>query len=256
MSTAPHYGLIGGAPSDASAETLRALEGYNRGHRKNPVVACASDMWAVGCAETAEGPVDYPVSWTDIESDEAWAKEMLDLAGVGRGDFAFFSYIYSRSAHTWPWLKMGFERGARLATGMPTQWDAYRLEMYCRLFAVKLVFGLTPEALDGLEGAGHRLSEVFGKVERIIAVGEAWRRLREAGLAPWKLHWLGPIVAIDPCDGAGARFDYKQWTLEGDGGRLTISNALPRACAFTRTPLAAKGRIGVADGEPRLFMEE
>ncbi len=228
MSATSHYGLVGGAPSDASAATLALLQGYNRGHRKNPAVPGASDVWAIGCAETAEGPTEYPVSWTDIGRDEAWAKEMLDLAGVGGGDFAFFSYIYSRSAHTWPWLKMGFERGAKLATGMPTQWDAYRLEMYCRLFPVKFIFGLTPEALDGLEGAGHKLASVFCKVGRIIAVGDAWRRLRDAGLSPWKLYWLGPILAIDPSDGTGARFDHKQWTLEDEGGRLLISNKLAR----------------------------
>jgi hypothetical protein len=74
---------------------------------------------------------------------------------------------------------------------MPTQWDAYRLEMYCRLFAVKFVFGVTPEALDGLEAAGHKLSTVFGNVGRIIAYSGAWQRLREAGLMPWKFYWLG-----------------------------------------------------------------
>lgn len=255
MSTQTHYGLIGGAPSDASAETLQLLEGYDRGQRKNPAVNGASDLWAIGCAETADGAIDYPVSWTDIANDESWAKEMLDLAGVGAGDFAFFSYIYSRSAHTWPWLRMGFTRGARMATGMPTQWDAYRLEMYCRLFAVKFIFGLTPEALDGLEGAGHKLATVFGKVDRIIAVGAAWQRLRDAGLAPWKLYWLGPIVAVDTGDSGGARFDHKQWRLEGENGQLRISNLAPRAARFERTLLNARGRVENVNGEPRLFVE-
>jgi hypothetical protein len=255
MTISPHFGLIGGAPSDASADTLSLLEGYNRGHTKNPAVPGAADIWAIGCADTADGPVEFPVSWTDIANDEIWAKEMLDLAGVGGGDFAFFSYIYSRSAHTWPWLKMGFERGAKLATGMPTQWDAYRLEMYCRLFAVKLVFGLTPEALDGLEGAGHKLDVMFGKVDRLIAVGDAWRRLRQADLQPWKLYWLWPSSAIDPWEGGGARFDCTQWAIEEQGGQLSISNKLPRATSFKNSPLASSGRVEKVGGEPRLFME-
>jgi hypothetical protein len=256
MSSSTHYGLIGGAPSDADADTLALLEGYSRGLAKNPVVKGASDLWAIGCAETADGAIDYPLSWTDIASDETWANDMLDLAGVDAGDFAFFSYVYSRSAHTWPWLKAGFARGARLATGMPTQWDAYRLEMYCRLFEVKLVFGATPEALDGLEGAGHKLATVFGRVERIIAVGDAWRRLRDAGLAPWKLHWLGPIIAVDPCDGKGARFDHRQWEISADDGQLRISNRTLRQARFDHTPLTTKGRIGTIDGEPRLFLAD
>jgi hypothetical protein len=254
MKKAPHYGLIGGAPSDASAETLALLEGYHRGLRKNPAVAGASDLWGVGCAEMREGPVDYPISWTDIAEDEAWAAEMLALAGVGAGDFAFFSYIYSRSGQTWPWLKAGFERGAKLATGMPTQWDAYRLEMYCRMFDAKLVFGVTPEVLDGLEGGGHKLAAVFARVERLIATPPAWRRLADAGLPAWKLHWLGPIIAIDPCDGRGARFDHAQWTLEDDAGRVLISSRRPRAARFERAELALNGRVESADGEPRLFV--
>lgn len=255
MSTATHFGLIGGAPSDANAATLKSLEGYNRGQRKNPVVAGASDLWAIGCAETATGPVDYPVSWADIANDENWAKEMLDFAGLRSGDLAFFSYIYSRSAHTWPWMRSGFERGAKLATGMPTQWDAYRLEMYCRLFPVRFIFGITPEVLDGLEGGGHKLGAVFAKVDRIIAVGDAWRRLREAGKEPWKLHWLGPIITVDPVDGGGARFDHKQWVLEDDNGQLRISNRHKRASTFKRTPLSLNGRIEKVGDEPRLFVD-
>lgn len=255
MSTSSHIGLIGGAASDASAETLALLEGYNRGHRKNPVVEGASDLWAIGCAETADGPIDYPISWTDSAKDEVWANALLDLAGVKKGDLAFFSYIYSRSGHTWPLLRAGFERGARMATGMPTQWDAYRLEMYCRLFDVDFIFGLTPEALDGLEGAGHKLAAVFGKADRIVASGGAWQRLRDVGLTPWKLHWLGPIIAIDPCDGGGARFDHGQWSFESEAGQLRISNKQPRAATFARTLLNTKARVETIDDEPRLFLD-
>jgi hypothetical protein len=255
MSIASHLGLIGGAPSDASPETLALLEGYNRGQQKNPAVAGAADLWAIGCAETAAGPIDYPISWTDSANDKIWADALLDLAGVRKGDLAFFSYIYSRSGHTWPLLKAGFERGARMATGMPTQWDAYRLEMYCRLFAVNFIFGLTPETLDGLEGAGHKLASVFAKVDRIIASGAAWQRLRDAGLTPWKLHWLGPIIAVDLCDGGGARFDHTQWTIESDGGQLRISNKHARAASFERTLLSAKGHVETIDGAPRLFLD-
>lgn len=256
MTAIPHYGLIGGAPSDASPETLALLKGYNKGQRKNPAIPNASDIWAVGCAETAEGPVDYPISWTDIANDEAWPNQMLDLAGVGRGDLAFFSYVYSRSGHTWPWLRAGFERGAKLATGMPTQWDAYRLEMYCRLFPVKFVFGLTPEALDGLESGGHKLATVFGNVQRLVAFGAAWSRLRDAGLSPWRLYWLGPIIAVDPADGGGARFDHQQWSFDAEAGRLRISNKAPRQAAFQRTLLSARGQVETIGGEPRLFLED
>jgi hypothetical protein len=128
--------------------------------------------------------------------------------------------------------------------------------MYCRLFPVRFIFGLTPEALDGLEAGGHKPATVFGKVNRVVAVGSAWQRLRDAGLEPWKLHWLGPIIAVDPCDGAGARFDHAQWALEDDGGQLRISNTLARACTFKRTLLNVSGRVEKIDGEPRLFVED
>lgn len=256
MRQTPHFGLIGGAPGNASAETLKLLNGYNRGHRKNPAVKGASDVWSVGCAEMADGPIDYPISWNDIAADETWARQMLINAGVKAGELLFFSYIYSRSGHTWPWLKSAFDLGAKLATGMPTQWDGYRLEMYCRLFPVRLIFGLTPEVLDGLEGAGHKLATVFANVEQIIAVGAAWDRLNAVGVKPWKLYWLGPIIAVDPCDGGGARFDHKQWALEGDGERLLISNLQRREASFMRAALATRGRVEAVNGEPRLFVAE
>lgn len=253
MSRTDNFGLIGGAPTSASPETLATLAGYNRGHTKNPTLKGASDLWAVACAVLADGPIDYAISWHDIAADAAFAARMLDLAAIGRDDFVFFSYIYSQSGHTWPLLKAGFDRGAKMATGMPTQWDAYRLEMYLRRFKAKMVFGVTPEVLDGLEGGGHKLSSVFGAVQTLVATAGAWERLDAAGLKPWKLHWLGPIIAIDPCDGHGARFDHAQWRLNSVDGRLLISNRLRRATTFSQAALPISGTVETIDGEPRLF---
>lgn len=252
----PHYGLLAGAPSSADAATLARIVGYSRGLTKNPALANAPDTWAIGRAFMAGDEIACPISWRDIEADCAWAARMLDLIGVRRDDFLLYSYLYSQSAQTWPWLAAGFERGAKLATGMPTLWDAYRLEMYIRMFAVKLVFGVSPGVLDGLEGAGHDIGKLFAKVDRVIALPSAFDRLKAAGVTAWKVRWAGPILAIDPGDGGGARFDAETWTLDSDRGRILISNKSERLTPFNRADTGLRGQIEAVRGEPRLFVAE
>jgi hypothetical protein len=251
-----YFGLIAGAPSSADAATLAKIRGYTRGLSRNPVIPGAPDTWAIARAFMASGEEAYPIGWRDIENDVPFAAHMLDLLGVGRGDFLFFAYLYSQSGQSWPWLKAGFDRGAKLATGMPTQWDAYRLEMYLRLFKVRLAFGISAGTLDGLAGAGHDIGKVLGAADRIVALPDACVRLRAAGLKPWRLHWIGPILAVDPCDGSGAHFDHGQWRLEADAeGRILVSNIGERMTPFARADTGARGAVRPVDGEPRLFVE-
>ena len=250
-----HYGLIAGAPSSADASALRRLDGYARGLTKNPTLANAPDTWAIGRAFLAEGEIACPYSWADIESDVAWGARMEDLIGAARGDFLFFSYLYSQSAQSWPWMKAGFDRGAKMATGMPTQWDAYRLEMYLRLFKVKLVFGVSTGVLDGLEGAGHDIGAQFRKAGRVLALPGAWERLNAADVDAWKVRWIGPILAVDPCDGEGAHFDHGTWSFVSDQGRLLLSNKRARMTPFVRADTGVHGAVETVGGEPRLFIE-
>lgn len=250
-----HYGLFGGAPATDDPQALAALKGYARGLTKSPV-ASASDLWAIGRVDLADGEVaDMPITWSEIERDTVWAAQILDLLGVGAGDFCFYSFFYGQSAQFWPLMKATFDRHGRMASGMPTAWDSYRLETYMRLFQLKLDFGVSPEILDGLEAAGHDIAKVFASAETLVALPGAWERLVAKGFKPWRLTWLGPILAVDPCDGGGGRFDHGQWTLEAEAGEILVTSAPGRTARFERARTGARGEVREVGGEPRYFSE-
>lgn len=248
-----HYGLFGGVPATDDPQVLAPLAGYGRGLRKSPMKG-ASELWAIGRVDLADGVVaDMPITWPEIEHDTAWAAGVLDEMGVGDGDLCFYSFLYGQSAQFWPWMKATFDRGARMGSGMPTAWDAYRLETYLRLFRLKLHFGVSPQLLDGLEAAGHDIAAVFTHAELIAALPGAWERLTSKGFKPWRVTWLGPILAVDPCDGTGGRFDAADWRLESHDGEILVSSRPGRTACFDAARTGVRGEIRSVDGTPRFF---
>ncbi len=246
------YGLYGGLAHDASAAEIAGLGGYLRGLRRSPVPGAAA-LWGIGQAELPSGIVPLPVSWDDIDRDTAWAARMADLMELEPDQFVLYTLNHAQSAQIWPWLHVTFQRKARFATVMPIAWDAGRLEMYTRRFAVHHLFGVAPVTLDGLAAAGHDPANVLGRIGRISAQPGAWERLTEAGLKPWRLTWLGPLLVLDPCDGSGGRFDASQWILEAVDGEIVLTSQSNRTARFERVPTGVKGKIATVDGEPRLF---
>ena len=248
-----HYGLFGGTPATDDPQVLKTLDGYSRGLSKPPI-AGASDLWSIGRVDLADGVVvDMPITWPEIERDTAWAAAMLDKLGVGAGDFCFYAFLYGQSAQFWPWMKATFDRGARSGSGMPTAWDSYRHETFLRLFRLKLVFGISADNLNGLEAAGHDIGKVYAGSELLAALPGAWERLVAAGFRPWRITWLGPLLAVDPCDGGGGRFDAGEWRLEAEGGEILVSSRPGRTATFDRARTGVRGEIRTVDGEPRVF---
>lgn len=248
-----HYGLFGGVPTTDDPVRLAALRGYGRGLSKPPITG-APDLWGVGRAELRDRTLDVPFSWADVEKDTAWASARLDELGVGAGHFCIYNYYYRQSAQFWPFLKAGFDRGARVATGNPASWDAARMEMYQRRFTPQITFGISPQTVDGLENLGFDAAKVYASSRTLIALPGAWERLRAKGLQPWRLMWLGPILALEPAERSGARFDHGQWTLEAPDGEILVTSH-SRAANFSRLGTGVAGRIATVDGEPRAFVE-
>ena len=119
---------------------------------------------------------------------------------------------------------------------------------------VKIGRSVAPVTLDGLAVAGHDPIAVMRRIGRVSAQPGAWERLAQAGLAPARLTWIGPLLVFDPCDGSGGRFDSAQWDLETVDGEIVLTSGPERTARFEREPTGIKGRIAIADGEPRLYV--
>lgn len=200
-------------------------------------------LLGIGCVRTANGPLPYHFSFRDAEVDNHWMAQCLREIGIGSGDLIHITHLYAEVAQFWSIYHGARLLGAVYANGMPTPFDAYRLEMYTRRFKLAAVIGITPQTLEGMEQGGHDLATVFGRAQRLIALPEAAARLRSLGLETGNLVRMGPFVAIEAVAGEGARFNNREWRVEAIGGELHVTSAAPRAGQFERLATGVKGHV-------------
>ena len=200
-------------------------------------------LWAVGAAETADGLIDYPVSNRDMVADTRWAGERLKAMGVTRGALLDFVHNYRECGQFWPYYMAAAAMGAPVMNGMATPWDVGRTEMYTRRFDLALIMGVSGATTEGLRAFGHDPAKVFAKAPVLIAREPAASELEAAGLRPWRVTLLGPLLLTAPA-GDGAPYDTSQWTVEVDGeGRLLVSSGLDRAARYDRLDTGLRGRV-------------
>lgn len=200
-------------------------------------------LWAVGAAETAAGLIDHPISNRDMAADTRWAGARLKAMGVTRGALLDLVHNYRECGQFWPWYMAAAAMGAPVMNGMATPWDVGRTEMYTRRFDLALVMGISGATTEGLRAFGHDPARVFARVPLLIAREPAASELGSAGLKPWRLTLLGPLLLTAPA-GEGAPYDTSQWTVEADGdGRLRVSSGIDRAARYDRLDTGRRGRV-------------
>lgn len=201
------------------------------------------DILAVGCVRTAQGPLQYRFSWRDAEVDNNWMANCLRSLGIERGNLIHITHPYAELAQFWSIYHGARQLGAVYANGMPTAFDAYRLEMYLRRFELTAVIGTTAQTLDGLVQGGHDIAILFGRAKMRIALPEAAARLREHGLKTGNLIKMGPFLAIEAVPGEGARFNNREWQVSAIDGELHVTSAPPRAGQFRQLATGVKGYV-------------
>jgi len=215
-------------------------------------------LWGIGCVRVPAGALPYPISWRDIEADTRWTQHLLRGMGIAPGALVHLSHYYSELAQLWPFYQATRDLGAVIANGMPSPFDAYRLEMYLRRFRLTAAIGIAPDTLNSLEQQGHDLQKLFASTAVLAALPGAWERLRVLGFKPWRLIALGPLLAIEAPDASGARFNNREWQVTGGGDGLRVSAGPQRACDFRELETGVAGMVekveGAAGPEFRLFV--
>lgn len=200
-------------------------------------------LWAVGVADSIDGLIDYPISNRDMSADIRWATGRLGDLGVSKGALLDFVHDYRECGQFWPYYMAAAAIGAPVMNGMATPWDAGRTEMYTRRFDLGLVMGVNSATLEGLVALGHDPAEVFARTSMVCAREPGASELEAAGLNPWRLTLLGPLLLIAPAN-QGAPYDLSQWTVEADGeGCLLITACSDRAARFDRLDSGKRGRV-------------
>lgn len=216
-------------------------------------------LWGIGCVRAPAGVLPYPVSWRDVDVDARWMQRQLGEMGVVPGSFVHICHFYADLAQAWPFYQGARNIGAVFANGMPTSYDAYRLEMYLRRFRLQAAIGVTEDTLDGLVQGGHDPAVIYANAAVTAAHPGAWERLRSFGFRPWRLRALGPLYTVEAPDESGGRFDNREWRVQCEDGRLLLSAAHQRAARFERLDTGLRGRLESvkteAGPELRVFVE-
>jgi hypothetical protein len=201
-----------------------------------------ASIFGIGRFGEGARQVDFEIGWPEFERDIAWAHRMLELWQIGPRQHV----LMSTKNMDGPWIS-AVERALR-AIGVvycnaePFSWDARRSATFLRLLPIRAIVGMSRETADALlasEETVRRLADV----PLIWALPEAIEPLRTAGLRPAVLAKLGPALALECPERAGAHLDPTQWQPGSGPDGLTLSVVGDRAYQASDIVLDTTGRI-------------
>ncbi len=195
----------------------------------------------VGSYPVAGGRAFLPMAAGELMRTQRLIERVLQSFALAPGRFVLLISLLDDGPYCVPFERAVMNRGLLVTNADDSPYEATRIESTCRRFDVAAVAGVTEQVLDGLQAAGHRLDAVFsGRV--IWALPGAYERLEAVpGIVLRRMLQVGPALAMECSQGAGAHLDTHEWACAVQDDELVISSLLPRAEDFVscRTGLRA-----------------
>jgi len=201
-------------------------------------------LWGIGRYSVAGSHVDFPISWEDWERDTAWVQLLLAEHGLD----AYHGIVVVSGMPESPWFDpvetAARQLGAPFSIGEVLAFEAFRTGLYALRLPIGMIFGLNAAVAQGL---GDELAAVVQKVPTVFARPSAIPVVEASGGRPYLVTRLGPALAVECPQRAGAHVNGAEWKVTEDGGQLLITTAGPRAF---RTQVAPTGVGGSVDRSP------
>jgi len=203
----------------------------------------STELWGVGSFAVGDRILPYPVSKDDHNRDIGSAMKAVSSLGIHEQSRALVLSMLSEAAQYWP-VQIGLLiTKAQFSLADASRFDAFRTAMFLKAMHYDVVLGINTDVLDGLDDLGHSYPDVFGKSPVLAARAGAYERLRDAGLSPrWWLH-VGPTVAVECDQLAGAHVDGNEWQLDVADGEILLTARNPRAAVVDRLATGVRGEI-------------
>ncbi|MFC4503416.1 MULTISPECIES: hypothetical protein [Streptomyces] len=191
---------------------------------------------------TADGTRDMELTWAELARDTAWATERLRGHGLAAGQRALLTT--SGFEGFWGQAVIGALRTLRVTYGIAEAmgWDHRRTAVFHRELRPDTVIGLSAETLEGLAGTGD-IGEMFRPLATVLARPTAVPVLRGAGVTACVLSAVGPALALECPERAGAHVNAAEWRVGERDGHLLVAAGESRTSALPETPLALRGRV-------------
>jgi hypothetical protein len=211
---------------------------------KSTTIACGSvpraRLWGIGRDHPDGKPVDFPISWADRDRDIEWAAGLLAQHGVGAGTPVLIVAGMAESPWFDPFEAAVLRLGGHYSLGEVISFEAFRSGMYAQQLGIEVVFGINRAVAEGL---GGDLADAFKRVRTILARPDAVPILRPAGLSALTVTRLGPALAVECPQGAGAHVNGAEWAVEASGRDLRLTTVGPREHRLDRAGIGVRGSV-------------
>ncbi|NGO12442.1 hypothetical protein G5C60_33755 [Streptomyces sp. HC44] len=208
----------------------------------------------------ANGMRDTELTWAEMDRDSAWATERLRGHGLAAGQRALLTA--SGFEGFWGRSVIGALRTLKVTYGIAEAmgWDHRRTAVFHRELRPHAVIGLSAETLEGLSGSAD-IGEMFRATSVVLARPAAVPVLRGAGVPACLMATVGPALALECPERAGAHINAAEWRLGERDGELFIAAGEGRGSGLPETPLGIEGRVatarcGCGSEDPRVLLTE
>jgi hypothetical protein len=221
------------------------------------------DVWGVGRVVVGGESVPWPVSAADVEDETASQSRALARLGVRERDVVVLCSLLSQAIHVFPLEQAVNALGARYSSTDATEFDAFRTAAMIHQVEPRAVIGVNGAVLSGLRELGRDVRDVFAPVPVVVTTdADAWRALRDAGLAPLRWRLLGPTSVFECEVRDGLHVDATRWRVErGDGRGLLLTSLVPRLTGCDRFVTGLRGEVvaepcACGSDNPRVRVDE
>jgi phenylacetate-coenzyme A ligase PaaK-like adenylate-forming protein len=216
---------------------------------------------AVGRYIKADGGREtLPYSLHEIERSQAAMLRVLQTFHFRTGSNVLLTALLDEGAQA-----IGMERAVKsygmvVVSADSSLFDARRVESIIRRFKPVAAVGVTAATLDGLQGLGFDLAQLFAGIVVWARPGAYERLSTLPGLSVRRWVELGPAVGLECHAGCGPHLDHAEWHVDTDAGEIVLTSRLERAQRFTHYRTGLRGRIvrgfcACGNADPRLMLE-
>lgn len=198
-------------------------------------------LFGIGMYRAGRAQVDFEVGWAEVERDVRWAHRVLATWQIGAGDHVVLSTPNYEAPWTSPLIRALRALRTVHSNVEPYNWDARRSATFLRLLPVKAYIGMSAPIATALLDNGS--TEPLASVPLLLARPDAIKPLRDNGLNPAVLAMLGPALAVECPQRAGAHLDPAEWHVETVGGALVLNTVGAREHLARDLDLGVTGNV-------------
>jgi hypothetical protein len=196
----------------------------------------------VGTFRIGDGLQFLPISQVELERHHNFVSRILSTFHFRTGGHFLVVSLYDFFSQFMPIERAAMDAGFIVCNADDSSFDAGRVESIIRRFDVKAIAAVSNNCLDGLQGLGLNLNQVFGDAV-VWAYPDCFPRLADSQAQLRKIATLGPAIGMECAAGQGLHIDHFEWEVESINGEIHLTSKMPRAIDFIQFATGKRGRV-------------